>query len=70
MDDIQVYNYALTADEIAQMYVLVMGGSFCQQSPAYDFTGPAGIPDCKVDLYELRGMAADWLGCGIYPDCL
>lgn len=70
MDDIQIYNYALTADEIAQIYTLVTGGVFCQESPAYDLTGPAGIPDCRVDLYELSGLAADWLGCGIYPDCL
>ncbi|MCE5187468.1 MAG: hypothetical protein LLF76_15210 [Planctomycetaceae bacterium] len=70
MDDIQVYNYALTADEIAQKYTLVTGGVFCQESPAYDLTGPAGTPDCRVDIYELSGMAADWLGCGIYPDCL
>jgi hypothetical protein len=70
MDDIQVFNYAKTADEIAQMYYAVMGAAFCQEYPIYDFTGPAGIPDCRVDIYELRGMAADWLGCGLYPDCL
>lgn len=68
MDDIQVFNYAKTADEIAQFYFEVEG-AFCQQSPLYDFTGPAGVPDCMIDIYELRAMASEWLNCGVYPDC-
>ncbi|MBE0537231.1 MAG: LamG domain-containing protein [Phycisphaerae bacterium] len=28
-----------------------------------DFTGPAGVPDCKVDLYDLAVFALNWAKC-------
>ena len=31
-------------------------------SPA-DYTGPEGIPDCKVDYYDLAVLTAGWLNC-------
>jgi hypothetical protein len=32
-----------------------------------DYTGPEGIPDCKVDFYDLAVLAADWLDCADGP---
>ena len=30
---------------------------------AGDFSGPNGIPDCRVDLYDFAVIAGDWLSC-------
>lgn len=30
---------------------------------AADLSGPEGVADCRVDLYDLAAMAADWLRC-------
>ena len=63
MDEVRVYNYALTDDEIAQQYVTDAGlASVCQTKPTYDFTG-----DCKEDLADLVALASQWLDCGLYP---
>lgn len=34
----------------------------------YDFSGPQGQPDCKVDLYDLAQLAAQWLVCTLIPE--
>jgi len=41
----------------------------CPEYPRYDFTGPDGHPDCKVDIYELVALMSHWLDCGIVPAC-
>ena len=67
MDEVRVYNYALSDDQIAAQYVQDNGGAaFCQTKPAYDFTG-----DCKVTVADFALFADQWLECGIYPaaDC-
>lgn len=40
----------------------------CQVRPAYDFSGPAGEPDCKVDLFDFAEFAAAWLECSLIPE--
>jgi hypothetical protein len=30
---------------------------------AGDISGPAGVPDCKVDMYDFAAMAVSWLVC-------
>lgn len=30
---------------------------------AADLSGPAGVPDCYINIYDLAAMAADWLNC-------
>ncbi len=63
MDDIRLYNYALTADNVADMYSDI-AGNFCRTKPAYDWDG-----NCKVDLGDFAIFAAQWLTCGMYPEC-
>ncbi len=41
-----------------------------QGNPATDLSGPAGEPDCLVDLYDYAFFAAGWLDCNLYPDCM
>ncbi len=28
-----------------------------------DLSGPAGVPDCRVDIHDIAAIAADWLRC-------
>jgi hypothetical protein len=65
MDDLRIYNYAITADQIADLYTGVVG-SYCRNRPVYDFDG-----DCLVLLSDFVYWAGYWLDCGFYPnaDC-
>lgn len=68
MDEIKLYNYPMTGQEIAEIYYQ-LEGEFCLEHPAHDISGPLGEPDCVVDVYDLAGLAETWLECGLYPDC-
>jgi hypothetical protein len=61
IDDLKIYNYALSNTEVAQEYIAVMGGWICDAEGTdpmrYDFNG-----DCRVDLADFARFAADWLG--------
>ena len=61
MDDMIIYNYALSEDEIATDFAAV-NGNFCRTQPEYDLTN-----DCKVNILDFAIIAADWMKCGIYP---
>jgi len=66
MDDLQVWNYALTEDNIADMYA-AGAGNFCRypEIPGeYDYNG-----NCVVDLPDFAEFASMWLECGLYPNC-
>ena len=67
IDDIRLYNYPLSQTEITQ---LVTGNENCIQEYAsiYDVSGPYGVPDCTVDLYDLAGFSEHWLENCI-PEC-
>ncbi len=67
LDDVKIYSAALTPEEVVQAYYDVTGESVCSVSPPYDVTGPEGEPDCIVDLFDLAGMASNWLTCTIIP---
>ncbi len=62
MDEVRIYNYALTDDEIADRYVADSGAPLCRNKPMYDFTG-----DCKENLADFALFAAKWLDCGLHP---
>jgi len=63
MDDVQIWNYPLTADQVADLYA-AGAGSFCRFRPQLDYSG-----NCIVDLADLAVFAQSWLQCGIHPDC-
>ncbi len=65
MDDVRVYNYALSAIEVGQMYTAMAGGDVCVVPPTYDLTN-----DCKVNLDDLARLAGEWLECGLVPTCV
>lgn len=67
MDDVRIYNYALTAAEVADLYLEVHpDATFCilEYDDQFDFDG-----NCRVDLADFARMASGWLSCGSYPDC-
>ena len=63
LDDIRIYNYAISADTVADLYSAFVG-NFCRTSLGFDFSG-----NCKVDLPDFAIFAAEWLKCGLYPAC-
>ena len=62
IDDVQVYNYSLSPESIAQIYYDASDLAPCLYPPAYDING-----DCVVDLADFAMIAAEWLECGRYP---
>jgi hypothetical protein len=62
IDDIRIYNYPLSQTEIAQLACIP------EYAPIGDVTGPAGVPDCTVDVYDLKGLSEHWLESCI-PEC-
>lgn len=64
LDEVRVYNYALTPEEVAAQYVQDTGNvPLCLNKPAYDYTN-----DCKVMLDDFALFAGQWLDCGLYPE--
>ncbi len=66
VDDVRIYNYALPHDEVAQLYVDVMGGYACKKALYYDMDG-----DCIVGISDFAAYAAKWMDCNFIPveDC-
>ena len=62
VDDVRVYDVALSPSEVAQLYVDMVGGYTCSNPPAMDFTG-----DCVVDVTDMLDFLSEWLKCGRYP---
>ena len=69
IDDLVIYNYAMEATEIAQNFYDITGIPACilDYASGYDFTGPEGTADCKVDIYDFASFATVWLDSGLYP---
>ncbi|MBN2063646.1 MAG: LamG domain-containing protein [Sedimentisphaerales bacterium] len=68
LDDICVYNYGLSVEEIADIY----GARVCLyssdiSSPYYMNTVCDLNTDCSIDLADFSIMATDWLSSGFYP---
>lgn len=62
LDDIRVYNYAMSQDEIADWY----GSPVCPAgNPKYDLTN-----DCRVNIDDFAVFAGAWMDCNIYPECV
>jgi hypothetical protein len=65
LDELQIYNYALSDEEIADIYNGVSARGLCaaEYMSQFDFTG-----DCIVGLADFAEFAAAWLSCGVMPD--
>ncbi|ARN57642.1 LamG-like jellyroll fold domain-containing protein [Sedimentisphaera salicampi] len=60
MDDVRLYNYAMSPEDIAGIYYDVSGEQICvnpdAENLAYDING-----DCEVGLEDLAAVSVDWL---------
>ncbi|MCE5185947.1 MAG: hypothetical protein LLF76_07460 [Planctomycetaceae bacterium] len=59
IDELKVYNYVLSAPQIAQEYTNVMGGYVC--SEGYDVQAYDYDHDCRVDMTDLSELLSNWL---------
>ena len=67
LDDVKIYNYARTTDEIAQDYLAVEGGWVCDNEGTADLTLDLD-GNCQVDIGDFAVMAANWMNSNrIYP---
>lgn len=68
VDNLRIYNYELTPDEIANEYYTVTGSAACTDpdfaGSAFNFVN-AGSSYCKVDLADFAEFAANWLASGL-----
>ena len=66
VDDVRMYSYAMTAEEVAQLYVdMVPDAYICiEQDPAlsHDYNN-----DCRVNLADFEMIIAEWLECQRVP---
>lgn len=66
-DDLRIYNYALSPEAIAQLYYDITGNRPCVYGyPKYDISGPEGVRDCVVDIYDFADFATGWLSSGLF----
>ena len=58
LDEVEIYNYALDAVAIAQIYADMTGTTVCPDSVAlaYDLDG-----DCVVNINDIAKLASEWL---------
>ena len=56
IDDLKLYNYAITAKNVEVLYANMLGLPICEVDLEGDING-----DCAVDLNDLAIMAAQWL---------
>ncbi|HRT52217.1 MAG TPA: hypothetical protein P5279_17140, partial [Anaerohalosphaeraceae bacterium] len=68
--DFRIYNYAIDAEEVAGLYYDATGEFSCANPPAHDVTGPEGVPDCIVNLFDYAQVVAGWAECGLFPTCI
>ncbi|ARN57823.1 LamG-like jellyroll fold domain-containing protein [Sedimentisphaera salicampi] len=62
IDDMRIFNYPLTNEEIAALYYDETGVRQCIYGyPEFDIAGPEGTPDCVVNLYDFAEFASEWL---------
>lgn len=74
LDDVQIYNYALSNTEVADLYYEVLETPVCLNPDALDLqldVAGGGVdgdqPDCLVTLTDFAAFAQAWLNCGLYP---
>jgi len=56
IDEVRLYNYALTNAEVAALYAADSASSVCTGNPQFDFNG-----DCVMDMADLKAFVDAWL---------
>jgi len=63
IDEVRIFNYDLSAEEVARLYFDITGQWSCVYPSEFDADG-----DCVIDLIDFAAFAAQWLDCGRIPD--
>jgi hypothetical protein len=76
MDEVQIFNYAKSGIEVADLYYDIVEKPVCINIGSVDLQfdvaggGTNGDePDCRVNLADFSVIAQTWLNCGLYPVC-
>ncbi len=69
IDDVIIADYVMGPLEIADVVYTVTDEHVCTGDVEFDFTGPEGVPDCIVNLFDFAAFAQAWLNCNFYPEC-
>lgn len=70
LDEVRIYNYDLSEMEVARLYIADKpNGSVCIASLKPDATYDINS-DCIVNISDFAMLAAEWLNCGLMPDCV
>ena len=63
LDEVRIYNYAMTATEVLQLMANITGERACTEHPVGDL-----VPDCVIDLLDFAVIAENWLTeVGVQP---
>lgn len=63
VDDVRIYKGAMPARMVAKLYTEASGVEICSSAIPGDLSGPIGIPDCVINIYDLASFASNWLKC-------
>jgi len=63
VDDVRIYKGPMPAKMVAQMYTAATGIELCSTPLPGDLSGPIGLPDCVINIYDLASLASSWLSC-------
>lgn len=65
LDDLKIYNYALTPEEVAAQFNAVTGNTMCIV-PAFEGKYYDTNNDCAVDLSDFADFAGAWMATGLF----
>lgn len=69
LDDVRIWNYPIDEYVAATLWTdFNPGTTICVEDYPMDISGPAGTPDCIVDLYDFAAIAEEWLVCNRMPE--
>ncbi len=74
LDNVQIFNYAMTLQQVVDEYIGIKGGTVCLAAELpegaldLDVSGPEGVADCVVNMYDLAVLSVNWLNCAFYPE--
>lgn len=71
LDDVRIWSYVVDPVTVATLYTdFNPGKEVCVENHWYDVSGPEGVKDCRVNLYDFVPFAEAWLDCNIVPTCI
>jgi hypothetical protein len=81
IDDLRIYNYALSAEAVVDQYNAIaaidkvicsdarygLESDFANSSTGLTIDDAGFVPDCRIDFADLAYFIQKWMDCGLYP---